>query len=292
METNNNFAVFILSHGRPDNVYTVGALKKCGYTGPVYILVDNEDKQIDQYKTKYGDKVIVFDKAAIAKTFDEGDNFDDRRAVIYARNASFKVAKELGYKYFLQLDDDYTSFNYKTNGELQITDKEPLVKDLDRLFSLMLEYYKSTPAKAIAFAQSGDFMGGTRSTMFESLNRRRKCMNTFFCSTDREFKFVGRVNEDVNTYTWYQSIGNLFLTIPYIIVHQKQTQANAGGMSEMYIDSGTYLKSFYSVMYHPSSVFISMMGLSNQRLHHRVRWAQTVPCIISEDYKMPKMQHA
>ena len=49
----------------------------------------------------------MFDKLEISKKFDEFDNFDDRRAIVYARNASFEIAKKLGLKYFLQLDDDY-----------------------------------------------------------------------------------------------------------------------------------------------------------------------------------------
>ena len=37
----NNFAVFILTHGRADNVKTHDSLKRCGYTGKIYILIDN-----------------------------------------------------------------------------------------------------------------------------------------------------------------------------------------------------------------------------------------------------------
>jgi hypothetical protein len=36
----NNFAVFILTHGRPDNVKTFNTLKKCGYTGKIYFIVE------------------------------------------------------------------------------------------------------------------------------------------------------------------------------------------------------------------------------------------------------------
>ena len=41
---NKDFAVFILTHGRPDNVITYNTLKKAGYTGDIYIVIDNEDK--------------------------------------------------------------------------------------------------------------------------------------------------------------------------------------------------------------------------------------------------------
>lgn len=41
-----NFAALILTHGRPDKVITYRKLLECGYTGQIYIVVDNEDSQI------------------------------------------------------------------------------------------------------------------------------------------------------------------------------------------------------------------------------------------------------
>lgn len=278
----NDFAVFILTHGRPNNVITYDTLNRQGYTGPVFIVVDNEDKTIDEYKSKFGDKVIVFDKLAISKTFDEGDNFGDRRAVIYARNACFEIAKGLGITYFLQLDDDYYEFQYKINDKMEYPRNHFTIKSkLDSVFAHFLEYYKSIDAKSIAMAQGGDFFGG--SSAFGK--PKRKCMNTFFCSTERPFHFVGRVNEDVNTYTWYQSLGNLFLSIPFVMMNQLDTQSNKGGMSDLYLDSGTYVKSFYTVMYAPSCTKIGLMGATHKRLHHRIAWGNAVPCIIDEAYR-------
>ena len=37
----NDFAVFILSNGRPDNIKTLRALKKGNYTGNWYIVCDD-----------------------------------------------------------------------------------------------------------------------------------------------------------------------------------------------------------------------------------------------------------
>ena len=109
-------------------------------------------------------------------------------------------------------------------------------------------------------------------------------MNSFFCSTDRPFKFVGRINEDVNTYVQNGTIGDLFFTIPILSLTQKITQSNKGGL-EIYLDKGTYIKSFYSVMFTPSAVKIALMGDKHIRLHHRVTWNNAVPKIIDEQYK-------
>jgi len=107
------FCAFILTHGRANRVYTYKTLKKSGYTGPIVIVVDNEDRTIDEYKKVFKDQVYVFDKKAMAAKIDEGDNFQDRRAIIYARNACFEIAEAFGYEYFIQLDDDYTDFRHK-----------------------------------------------------------------------------------------------------------------------------------------------------------------------------------
>lgn len=278
------FAVFILTHGRPNKVITYNTLRKQGYTGDVYIIVDNEDKTLDQYRQRYGDKVIVFDKAAVAQTFDEGDNFNDRRAVIYARNASFRIARDLGLDYFLQLDDDYTDFRFKFTAGL-IYQHRALISDLDRLFAAILEYYKSIPALTIALAQGGDFQGGADSSNVDRLWLKRKAMNTFFCSTARPFQFVGRVNEDVNTYVALGNRGGLFLTVFNAAIQQQTTQAGAGGMTEMYLDTGTYTKTFYTVMYAPSCVKVRQMGNTYPRIHHNVKWDCAVPRILSETYR-------
>jgi len=185
----------------------------------------------------------------------------------------------------MQLDDDYSEFGYKIDSNYKyVTHAE--TKNLDIVLSLMLEYYKNIPCLSLAMSQGGDYIGGKNSATFTSQNRKRKAMNTFICSTSRRFQFIGRVNEDVNTYTHIQNTGGLFLSFIYFSIEQGTTQANSGGMSEMYLDSGTYIKSFYTVMYQPSSVKVKrMLSHSHERLHHAIDWDCTVPCIISEEWK-------
>jgi hypothetical protein len=279
----NNFCAFILTHGRPDNVITYNTLVKHGYTGPIYIVIDNEDKTASKYYERYGDKVIMFDKLKVAQSIDEGDNFDDRRAIIYARNACFDIAKDLGYAYFIELDDDYVDFRYKLDNQLDHINKAD-IKNLDSVLEYLLEYYKSIPALSIAIAQGGDFLGGKDGNAAQH-PQFRKCMNSFICSTERPFVFSGRINEDVNTYTNLGGRGGLFLTIPNVALQQKATQKTGGGMTEIYLNNGTYVKSFYTVVYNPSSACIRMMVSNHPRLHHSISWANAVPVIISEEWR-------
>jgi len=74
-----------------------------------------------------------------------------------------------------------------------------------------------------------------------------------------------------------------------IQLDQLDTQSNAGGMVDVYNDSGTYVKSFYSVMYCPSCVTIRTIGIHHTRLHHSVAWNNAVPVFLSDSYcKRPK----
>lgn len=281
---NSNFCIFILSHGRPDNVRTVKTLIDSGYSGDYFILVDNLDASLDRYKINYGDKVIVFDKHESAKETDAGDNFKKMNSVIYARNVCHKVCRELGYEYFLELDDDYTQFRFRVNDELCF-DHRPIT-NINPIFESVLKFLDKTNATSVAFAQGGDYIGGESNYLIKDGPKlKRKAMNTFFCRSDREFKFVGIMNDDVNTYISLGNKGHLFLTIPQICVEQMDTQSQAGGLTELYLDQGTYVKSFYSVMFCPSFVKISVMGNNDKRIHHKIKWKNAVPKILSEDYK-------
>lgn len=273
---NKDFCVFILTHGRPDNVKTYETLKKCGYTGKIYLVVDNEDKSIDKYIENFGvENIKIFDKKAMADSIDEGNNFDNRKVIIHARNACFKIAKELGITYFVQFDDDYYYFGYRYEAGAK------KINNIDGVFDCVLNYYKNTNIKSICFSQGGDHIGG-----FSGIKLKRKAMNSFFCSTERPFKFIGSINEDVNTYTTLGNRGDLFFTFTNIQLDQKDTQSNKGGMSDEYALSGTYVKSFHSVLMHPSGVKVSMMNSKHTRLHHSIKRNNTTPMIIDEKYKL------
>lgn len=197
--------VFIMTHGRADRVYTFDSLRKHGYTGPIYLVIDTDDEQGKDYIKKYGRDNVLNESGALA----------------------------------------------------------------------------------VAPAQSGDFIGGAKGVTWKE-KVRRKCMNLFFCKTDKPIKFIGRINEDVTTYTYRGQQGKLFFTVCDWHLHQKTTQAQAGGMTETYLDGGTYLKSFYSVMWMPSAVKICMMsggGSVGSRIHHNVEWNNCVPKILNQKWK-------
>lgn len=207
-----NFAVFILTHGRAENVLTLNTLKKAGYSGKTYLVIDDEDAQEDLYREKFGDMVIQFCKKDAAKTTDVMTPSRKRNAVVFARNKCWKIAESLGLTHFCVLDD-------------------------------------------------------------------------WFMRTDRPFRFVGLTNEDTNMYVSLGGIGKLMFTVTNVSVNQMQTQDNPGGLTEIYKQDGTFVKSFYSVMARPDCVKVAAMGDHYLRMHHNVEWDYCVPKILNEKWK-------
>lgn len=282
-----NFAVLILTYERPDNIITINTLRKAGYTGKIYIIVDSDDKTLSKYQEKY-DNVIIMDKNKYKDKFDIADNFNSMRGVVYARNATFDIAEELGLDYFLVLDDDYRSFNYRFDNRLNYDIQAHVIKrNLDDIFKIILDYYKTIDAKSITLSQGGDFIGGQYGGLADKLKIKRKIMNSFFCSPKRRFTFDGRINEDVNAYVKHGQKGELMFQLNQLCIEQGRTQANKGGLTDIYLDNGTYIKSFYSILFSPSSVKIILMGNVCKRLHHFIEWNKTVPKIISDKYRLP-----
>lgn len=280
----NDFCVFILCYGRPDNCDTLNTLRKANYTGKYYLVLSTDDSTISRYIDNFGEEhILIFDKNML--DFDCMDTFDNKKCVVYARNVCFELAKQVGVRYFLELDDDYTKlrFRFERNGKLA----SRYCIDADELFSVMLDLLNSSDKiYSVALAQTGDYIGGLGSAMLSGSGKSvRKCMNSFFCDVTKRFDFTGTFNEDVNTYTALQSKGPVFLTVQHASVNQRDTQQTTGGMVDIYNTFGTYVKSFYSVMCCPSAVKICMMGDTHYRMHHRVSWNNCVPKIISDYYK-------
>ena len=280
-----DFCIFILTHGRPDRVHTYDSLMKSGYTGKVYIVIDDEDKAADGYRKKFGDKVLQFSKAEWAEKTDEGDNFQHRKAIVYARNACWDLAKQVGCRWFCQMDDDYTSFFIRHNSQLMYTSAN-IRQSMNTVVAELIQFMKSSSSRAIAMSQGGDHIGGGEGQRHPWL--RRKCMNSWFCDTEKPFYFFGHMNEDVSAYVTYGRRGMLFFTVIQAMLVQKPTQVTPGGMSDLYLSAGTYVKSFYTVMTAPSCIEIGLMGdprSERARIHHKINWHKAVPKIIREQHR-------
>jgi hypothetical protein len=288
----NDYCAFILTHGRANNVKTYAELRANGYTGKIFIVIDDEDEAGEEYKRIYGDDVLVFSKDEVSKYTDRGDNGMDRRGVLWARNVCWDLARKKGYRFFVQLDDDYYYFGYRRMGKGHFnsnSSKEEYhlwkIRNLDAVFSAMVTLVENTPIDTIALSQGGEHIGGQP----HKVRFKRKAMNSLVCDVEKPFLFLGRMNDDVNTYVSLGRIGRLFFTDMAIMLSPDDTQSSQGGMTEAYLAFGTYVKSFYTVMIAPSCTSITepssqvkSKAKGIRRIHHKINWNKAVPKILRQ----------
>jgi len=277
-----NFCIFILTYWRPNNVVTIKTLKKSWYTWDLYLICSDDDDSLEEYKKNYPWQVIVFHKDD--KYWNTMDVWWNKQIVLYARNINFKIAKELWYKYFQQLDDDYVQFKYVKCFNINWKNKKKLVKiqNYDEIVEIFLEFLKISKIKSVCFSQFWDYIWWDYS-IWKYCYRLRKIMNSFFFKTDVPVEFLWRINEDVNLYISQWIIWDLFFTIPQISLQQQVTQQNKKWLTDVYKDLWTFVKSFYTVMLSPSSVKVSGMWVTNYRFHHQINWNNTIPCLITNN---------
>lgn len=281
------FCIFILTHKRASDILTLRTLnEKVGIYSNIYLLVSDDDDDLDIYKSKYGNMVITFSKDDVSKYTDTGSSPSIKQTPLYARNIVHEKARNLGFNKFIVLDDDYYEFSIRYNvndvlNRYKILDKETFYYVANLFFS----YFDiDERIKTVCFAQGGDLIGGVNGQVAKSI-LQRKAMNTFFCRTDRPFRFVGALNDDVSTYTTLSSRGDIFLTNTLCAIEQRNTQQSSGGLTETYLKYNTYNKSMFTVIMGPSFTKISAMQTSTPRIHHTILKNNVYPKIISYKYK-------
>ena len=273
-----NFAVFIITHGRPYNQITLETLKKGNYTGKIYFILDDEDETKAEYIKIYGkENVKFFHKEA---WFDIGDNLTEYKGVPeYARNECFKIAKELNIDYFVELDDDYKKISYRIQKGDKL--KNISVYNFDELFKSMIKLLDIEQIYCVAFGVDGDFIGGASGKYSKRIYRNAR--NSFFCKTSKQFEFLGRINEDVTTPAYYNSIGKLFYTTLFVQVSLLEHSKNEGGSTEQYKEVNTYWNYFYPLLWCPQA--IKIVQKSKHEFIKNISWNNLLPQVINERYK-------
>ena len=278
------YAVFILTHGRPELQHTYKSLRKHGYDGPVYFVIDNLDETAEEHKRLYGESVVVFDKKEWQKKTDTMDIDSRLDVVVYARNAVFQIAKDLGYRYFVVLDDDYKNYEHRYEEGNKLKTITP--KDVGKAFEASFKFLIDSGILCYCWEQGGDFIGGANGRFKKRCVR--KIMNTYFFDAEKPVVFKGTINEDMVASLYHGLLGDVIISSCDMSIQQMQTQKQSGGLTDAYLHYGTYVKSFYAVMMNPSCVKVAAMGdpkSGHYRMHHRVRYDLSCPVIISDRYK-------
>ena len=274
---NNTFAVFIISHKRAESLLTLKSLYEANYSGDIYIIVDDQDEQLEIYKEKYGDKVIVFSKQEMYKKTDTVDNFNKLESAVYSRNFCFELAKKLDIEYFLLIDDDIQHFQirYVKNGKL----KGKRVKDFDKVLELLIELLKIENIACISFGSEGGFIGGASGKFSKGVGRT--CCAATILKSKEDITYNGTQNEDFNICVKYSVFGKMFFEIYSTSIMSPKRNSNKGGID--YQKNGNmYRSNFYSVIVAPNCCKI---GVKGNDFILRKNWNAFAPKIINERWK-------
>lgn len=271
-----SFAVFIISHGRAGNIDTLRMLRRCGYGGQCFIVIDNEDEQQERYMSEYGaENVIVFDKEEYIKKVDTISTSGERKTPLFARNAVWDIARAKGLRFYALYDDDIKGLSYRYEDEGKLKAKD--VQNLDGIFEAMLQFMDDTNTDAMAFTNAGGLIGGVHGRWQEGL--RRQGANTYILRTDREYPFIGVYNEDMNFSLLLAAKGKLVLELTHICFYAPERGSNAGGLSETYSDKNWYYINFHSVVCCP------WCCKTTKKDSLAVAWKNALPMIINERWK-------
>lgn len=276
----NDFAVFILSKGRPNAQITYSTLRSSGYTGAIHILCDNMDDTIDEYRENYGDEVLVFDKVKWSEKSDRMSNENAYNVLLPARNAVTEIAKDLGYKYYMQIDDDISRFTHKwldDNGDMNSVE----VSKMDGILEAMIEYISSTPIISLTFTLPVFYQFGAEGAMKDGL--LHDAYNTYLMSVDEPVTFKGMLTEDYIGISNSQIVGDLVYAITDIMYDSPKQGTNEGGLNDAYSDGDWWMVKIYALIANPGNV--KLIARDEGVIDIRTNINQRVPKILNEKWR-------
>lgn len=246
-----DFAVFILSHGRAGNVITASSLLRAGFDS-FFVVVDDMDDQLAAYQELFGDDCLVFDKEAEYRQTDTMDNFRHMASPVYARHWVQRYASENNIRFYAVLDDDISDFaiRYADQGKM----KRKRITDIAAVFAEMIAFLDSSAdLKVISFANEGGMIGGLKGNFSKGVTE--KIQQVIICDINKPIRWTGTFNEDLNAVLFPDSTGFAVMNVA-----NKSPARGTNGGGIQYVDS--YRNNFYSFMLHPSSI-----SLANGSVH-------------------------
>lgn len=287
----NKFCVFILSHQNYDQCKTLDMLKKYNYNGDWKIVVDDLDNQLNLYKEKYKDNLIIFKKEDWFDSVDTAysPGWDSKSSPVYARIFLQKYVEDNNITNYSVFDDDIHRLNLVRKLPNKLEKKE--IKDINKIFDLLIDYQNSADIYCLGFSSPMDYIGGEY--IVNKILNKRRVFNIFLLHKDRKLKWKTIFYDDNNTCLTNGVLGKLIIKIPFIEIiadtQGSQNQNNGkkiadGGMQELYEKSNQYTRAFFSVMVQPSSVFLKGFRIKDN-LYPNIKNVNQFPRIISEKEK-------
>ena len=265
--TKDNFAVYITTHERAEEQLTLDTLRRQGYTGKIFLVVDNEDPQLSQYKDRFKDMVVTFDKRKAMEKSDTMFNKRDRPSPLFARNWVLKEARKGQYCQGLIIDDDIKSMDYRYEDHGKLRGQKVTV--LDKVFESLMDFMNESGVNSVGFAVADHFFGGLNSDIV--MNRiTPRLYNDYFFNEKSDFEFVGFHTEDLVSCEINENTGTPLWTICDICLSSPPVGTSEGGMAATYDSKWQWANAFLPLMARPDVGGIKLNKAGNE-------WRDSVP---------------
>lgn len=282
--------IFILSHKSPYKCETLDTLKRLNFKGKCFILIDDEDDFLDEYKKIYGDSLVVFHKKKYYDIVDLGvptDRLPSTSHPVFARNAIEDIVEEMGLDYYILADDDINDFKYRV--PIHEYKKLPVlsINDINYSLNLYKEFMMCNNISCVGVGTSNIYIGGYDKIVSGSYLTRR-CVSNFYMRNIKAGKIKWLMPIDDTTTSYVQGvIGNLFLTLSplEVIVRPQYIQKSdikEDGMVDFYRNTSSFERSYYTYMILPS--FIKVKYYKNHFIP-QMNKEYSCPKIISSQFK-------
>lgn len=267
--------IYIISKGRPW-CKTAQVLERMNYSGEWYIVCGNNDEKLEEYKKRWRERILVFDwyKEVIQTEF--MDNFGYQNIASGAspvRNATREISFKRGELRHWQFDDDYNAFYKKEN----LRNKKLTGMEFEKeLYKIALFGYNGKLANV-------GFSLGHEAFPDELYTLSKRVFNAHNLPSDKDLfiKWRGRMNDDlINALDVYR-LGKREYSFKHLNLVLKSTQAEEGGLTDLYKKEGTVRKTAYAVLANPGAV---KLVIKFGRYHHSVDWKKITPKMLDEKY--------
>lgn len=279
----NDFAIFILTHGRPNKQDTISALDKAGYTGKVYLVVDDLDTSIEEYKKLYNN-VIVFDKMKYVALAETGISEPHIKFALFARNAIEDIAVNLKLSYFAMLDDDLTKFRYRYIYENKLRSKD--VTNMDDVLNSYINFMEIGNISTTSLASQSRFLGGISSIPKPNSSKLRACFNFFIRSVKHRVVWKSNICHDRVTSVLNGRDGQVWLQLPFVQFDMRELYGiNEGGNSDVYRKVTDFYRLFFNVLFLPDCDRVMYWKKSESWINNIPNYNALCPMIISDKYR-------
>ena len=274
------YATFILSYKRPTDQKTLNYLLSAGYSGLWYIVVDDSDPTIEQYKTNYGDEhILVFSKKEMLKYTDIPIYPAELNFAVYARNAIERFAQEFGLDAFLMLDDDIKGFSlrYESDGRLR---NQGLVRNITEVIESILDYIQSANIACASSSYNNIYWSGVSGLNEEFLkDGLRLPIEAYFRNANFKVDWVNLMGEDLVTGVMCGRKGQVWVMLPIlqVVMPPCLKMTTEGGHTDTYKKYSPLGLGLFFKIWTPNCFTV---GLQGDNWYHSVRKDYAVPKIV------------